>query len=114
VTRFREFLDELRPDEAGSTDDDDLHLSSFSSVSDAQVAAPVFSGEDRVPAELWNPPTRQPRTLARDQLAAAPASRITFETSPGWVMSERWPALSFVMCAPARLDISSCSASGIT
>ena len=29
-------------------------------------------------------------------------------------MSDRWPALTLVMRAPARLDISSCSASGIT
>src|SRR5262249_38899185 len=28
-------------------------------------------------------------------------------------MSDRWPALTLVMCAAARLDISSCSASGI-
>src|SRR5262249_61078620 len=45
---------------------------------------------------------------------ASTAARITFVTSPGFVISDRWPALTLVMCAPARLDISSCSASGIT
>src|SRR5262249_42564901 len=52
---------------------------------------------------------------ARDEVdVASTAARITFVTSPGCVMSDRWPALSLVMCAPARLDISSCSAGGIT
>jgi hypothetical protein len=35
-------------------------------------------------------------------------------TSAGCVMSDRWPVLTLVMCAPARLDISSCRARGIT
>jgi hypothetical protein len=49
-----------------------------------------------------------------DHVVASTAERITLVTSAGRVMGVRWPALTQVMCAPARLDISSCSAGGIT
>jgi transposase len=60
--------------------------------------------------------SRAPRRRRRrsSQVVASTASRMTFVTASGRVTSDRWPAVTVDICAPARLDIFSCNAGGMT
>src|SRR5262249_58343259 len=48
------------------------------------------------------------------QVGVSTASRMVFVTDSGRVISDRCPALTVEMWAPARCDIVSCSAGGMT
>src|SRR5262249_20137647 len=48
------------------------------------------------------------------QVVVSTASRMVFVTDSGRVISDRCPALTVEMWAPARCDIVSCSAGGMT
>src|SRR5438874_2355064 len=95
VTRLVEDLDELRPDEAGSTDDNDLHvvpLSPMGSPVDASAdRALLLWAEDRgcgcalesADAPAWTPVTPLRRSVLRARTAVAAAvSSPRAKTSP--------------------------------
>ena len=48
------------------------------------------------------------------QLVARTASLIRLAAAPGWEIIDRWPALTYLMCEPARLAMATSSAGGMT
>src|SRR5262249_8700456 len=81
-----QLCDELRPDQAGPADYDDLHRVSFLSPGPARMG-----------------PGRVGSLHAAGHPVAWTAARMTRVTTDGLEMRDRCPALTSVMWAPARL-----------